>query len=188
MEDRSVIDNFLLTGADEDFCALFEDVYPRVRRYFLLRGIEAGEAEELAQDVMVIVYQRAAEVREKEFFNGWLFKVAKNELARFWRRRRTRNRIAEMEPLDDDMAESLTTEMELAGSSEFIEWVSYLEPAERDIIILRFVEELSYEELAVALAIPIGTVKWRLFNAKKKLAPIIKASLPERARRNNLQG
>jgi hypothetical protein len=54
-----------------------------------------------------------------------------------------------------------------------------------DIIILRFVEELSYEELAVALAIPVGTVKWRLFNAKKKLAPIIKASLPAAARRFN---
>ncbi|HEY8460018.1 MAG TPA: sigma-70 family RNA polymerase sigma factor [Blastocatellia bacterium] len=185
MDDRQVIENFLLTGADEDFCALFEAVYPRVRRYFLLRGIEAGEAEELAQDVMVIVYQRAGEIREKEFFNGWLFKVAKNELARFWRQRRIRDQIAGMEPLEDDLSERLITEMEVAGSSDFAEWVSYLEPAERDIIILRFVEELSYEELSVALGIPIGTVKWRLFNAKKKLAPIIKALLPAAARRSN---
>jgi RNA polymerase sigma-70 factor (ECF subfamily) len=185
LNDRQVIENFLLTGADEDFCALFEAVYPRVRRYFLLRGIEAGEAEEMAQDVMVIVYQRAGEIREKEFFNGWLFKVAKNELARFWRQRQIRNRIAEMEPLEDELAEQLMTEMQVAGSSDFAEWVSYLEPAERDIIILRFVEELSYEELAVALGVPIGTVKWRLFNAKKKLAPIIKALLPASARRIN---
>src|SRR5215475_9469817 len=185
VDDRRSIENFLLTGAEEDFCDLFEAVYPRVRRYFLLRGMEAGEAEDLAQDVMVIVYQRAGEVREKEFFHGWVFKVAKNELARFWRRRHTRSRLAEMEPLDDKLAEKLMTEMEVAGSSDFVEWVSYLEPAERDIIILRFVEELSYEELAVALAIPIGTVKWRLFNAKKKLAPIIKASLPAAARRFN---
>ena len=140
--------------------------------------MEVGEAEELAQDVMVIVYQRAGEVREKEYFNGWLFKVAKNELARFWRRRQTRKRVAEMEPLDDELAEMLLTEMEVAGSSDF-------DPAERDIIILRFVEELSYEELAVTLAIPIGTVKWRIFNAKKKLAPIIRASLPAAARRFN---
>ena len=77
------------------------------------------------------------------------------------------------------------TEMEAAEVSNFVEWVSYLDPAERDIIILRFVEELSYEELAAALAIPVGTVKWRLFNAKKKLAPIIKASLPAAARRFN---
>jgi RNA polymerase sigma factor (sigma-70 family) len=181
LDDRRIIEKFLLTGAEEDFCGLFESVYPRVRRYLLLRGMHAWEAEELAQDVMVIVYQRAGELREKEFFNGWLFKVAKNELARFWRRRRTRSRIAEVEPLDDDLAEKLMIEMEVAGSSDFAEWVSYLEPAERDIIILRFVEELSYEELAVALGIPIGTVKWRLFNAKKKLAPIIKAS-PSKAR------
>ena len=185
MDDRHASENFLLTGADEDFCALFESVYPRVRRYFLLRGIEAGEAEELAQDVMVIVYQRAGEIREKEFFNGWVFKVAKNELARFWRRRQTRNRLAEMEPLDDVLAEKLMTEMEVAGSSDFVDWVSYLEPAERDIIILRFVEELTYEELAVAFAVPVGTIKWRLFNAKKKLAPIIKASLQKARPRIN---
>lgn len=185
MENRHTIENFLLTGAEEDFCALFESVYPRLRRYFLLRGMEAGEAEELAQDVMVIVYQRAGELREKEFFNGWLFKVAKNELARFWRRRQIRSRIAEMEQLDDELAEKLITEMEVAGSTDFAEWVSYLEPAERDIIILRFVEELSYEELAVALAIPIGTVKWRLFNAKKKLAPIINASMSKARPRIN---
>ncbi|MGH9766161.1 MAG: RNA polymerase sigma factor [Blastocatellia bacterium] len=185
MDDKRVIENFLLTGSDEAFCELFETVYPRVRRYFLLRGMEAGEAEDLAQNVMVIVYQRSNEVRETEFFSGWLFKVAKNELARYWRRRQTRNRIAEMEPLSDELAEKLMTEMVVAGSSDFVEWVSYLEPAERDIIILRFIEELSYEELAVALDIPIGTVKWRLFNAKKKLAPIIKASLPKPVRRIN---
>jgi len=185
LEDRHTIENFLLTGAEEDFCALFESVYPRVRRYFLLRGVGAGEAEELAQDVMVIVYKRAGELREKEFFNGWLFKVAKNELARFWRRRQTRSRIAEMEPLDDELAEKLVTEMEVAGSTHFAEWVSYLEPAERDLIILRFVEELSYEELAVALAVPIGTVKWRLFNVKKKLAPIINASMTKSRPRIN---
>jgi RNA polymerase sigma-70 factor (ECF subfamily) len=63
--------------------------------------------------------------------------------------------------------------------------MSYLEPAEREIIILRFVEELSYEELAVALGLPLGTVKWRIFNAKKKLAPIIMASLPQAMRRIN---
>ncbi|MGH9934750.1 MAG: RNA polymerase sigma factor, partial [Blastocatellia bacterium] len=88
-------------------------------------------------------------------------------------------------PLGDELAEKLMTEMEVAGSSDFVEWVSYLEPAERDIIILRFVEELSYEELAAALAIPIGTVKWRLFKAKKKLVPIIKASPPKTRPRTN---
>ena len=42
----------------------------------------------------------------------------------------------------------------------------------------RFVEELSYEELAMTLAIPIGTVKWRIFNAKKKLPRLSKLRCP----------
>jgi len=84
-----------------------------------------------------------------------------------------------MEPLTDELAEKLMTEIEMASQSNFADWMSYLEPAERELIILRFIEELSYEELAVALGIPVGTVKWRLFSAKKKLAPIINASLPK---------
>lgn len=158
---------------------LFESVYPRLRRYFLLRGMEAGEAEELAQNVMVIVYRHGGEVREKELFYGWLFQVAKNELTRSWRQQQTRHRIAAMESLSDELAKRLMMEMEMAGESNFAEWMSYLEPAERELIILRFIEELSYQELAVALGIPVGTVKWRLFSAKKKLAPIINASLPK---------
>ena len=182
MDDRQAIENFLLTGTEESFCALFEMVYPRLRRYFLLRGMEPCEAEDLAQNVMVIVFQRGGEVREKEIFHGWLFQVAKNELARHWRQQQTRHRLAPMEPLSDELAERLMTETEMDSLSNFTEWLSYLEPAEREIIILRFVEELSYEELAIALGIPVGTVKWRLFSAKRKLEPVITASLPKRSR------
>jgi DNA-directed RNA polymerase specialized sigma24 family protein len=44
------------------------------------------------------------------------------------------------------------------------------------LIVLRYVESLSYQELAVALGIPLGRVKWRLSNTKTKLARIIEAS------------
>lgn len=185
MDDRQAIENFLLTGTEDDFCALFESVYPRVRRYFLLRGLESGEAEDLAQNVMLIAFKNAGEIREKELFHGWLFKVAKNELARFWRQHQTRNRLAPMEPLSQEMGNRLLTEMETMGVSNFAEWMRYLEPSERELVILRFVEELSYEELALAFGIPVGTVKWRLFAVKKKLAPIINASLPTPIKRIN---
>lgn len=187
MENQQVIKNFLESGTEDAFCVLFELVYPRLRRYFLLRGLEAGEAEELAQNVMVIAYRRGGEVRENELFYGWLFSVAKNELTRHWRKQAARDRLAPMEPLSEEWAGRLMTQMEFASHSNFTEWVSHLEPAEREIVILRFVEELSYEELAVALGIPVGTIKWRLFSAKKKLAPIIAAAFPnirDRSRRD----
>jgi len=183
LEEKQAIELFLETRTEESFCALFESFYARVRRYFLMRGLETTIAEELAQNVMYIAYQRAGEVREKGLFNGWLFKVAKNEMLRHWRHQRTRREIVEFEPLSEYLAEMLTTEMETARNSDFADWMSYLEPAEREIVILRFVEELSYEELSTALSIPLGTVKWRLFNAKKKLASVIGASLKNDARK-----
>jgi RNA polymerase sigma-70 factor (ECF subfamily) len=182
---HQAIENFLLTGTEDDFCVLFESVYPRLRRYFLLRGLESGVAEELAQNVMVIAFNNRNEIRDKHLFQGWMFKVAKNELARFWRRHQTRNRLATMEPLSDELARKLLTEIEVASISNFADWMRYLEPAERELVILRFVEELSYEELAHVFGVPVGTVKWRLFSVKKKLIPIVKGTLPKTEKRIN---
>ena len=54
---------------------------------------------------------------------------------------------------------------------EFRDWMAFLESREREALTLRFVEEWEYHEIAAAKNIPIGTVQWRVFNAKKKLAP-----------------
>ena len=64
-----------------------------------------------------------------------------------------------------------------AGTSafEFHSWMAFLESSEREALTLRFVEEWEYHEIAAAKNIPIGTVQWRVFNAKKKLAPHLKA-------------
>ncbi|HKX33515.1 MAG TPA: sigma-70 family RNA polymerase sigma factor [Blastocatellia bacterium] len=185
MEEKQAIELFLQTQSEESFCALFESLYARIRRYLMLRGLEAATAEELAQNVMFIVYQRAGEVRERELFQGWLFKVVKNELMRYWRHERARSEIAKFEPLSDDLADRLTAETDTTRNLDFAEWLNYLEPAEREIVILRYVEGLSYEELGVALGIPIGTVKWRLFNAKKKLSPILTSPPSKMTRRIN---
>jgi DNA-directed RNA polymerase specialized sigma24 family protein len=53
--------------------------------------------------------------------------------------------------------------------------MTLLESHEREALVLRFVEEWEYHEIAAAQSIPIGTVKWRVFSAKKKLGAHLKA-------------
>jgi RNA polymerase sigma factor (sigma-70 family) len=53
-------------------------------------------------------------------------------------------------------------------------WMAFLDSREREVMRLRFIEQWEYHEIAAAQAIPIGTVQWRVFNAKKKLAPHLK--------------
>jgi DNA-directed RNA polymerase specialized sigma24 family protein len=49
--------------------------------------------------------------------------------------------------------------------------MSFLDSREQEALTLRYIEEWEYHEIAAAKAIPIGTVQWRVFHAKKKLVP-----------------
>jgi DNA-directed RNA polymerase specialized sigma24 family protein len=57
---------------------------------------------------------------------------------------------------------------------ELMHWTAFLDSREREVMKLRFIEQWEYHEIAAAQDIPIGTVQWRVFNAKKKLAPHLK--------------
>jgi RNA polymerase sigma-70 factor (ECF subfamily) len=119
VDEKLAIELFLATKSEEAFCAFFESVYGRVRRYFLLRGVDAMIAEDLAQNVLFIVYQRAEEIRDKDLFQGWLFAVARNELMRYWRQSRSRIETVELEPHSARLAENLAVEPPMLRDSRF---------------------------------------------------------------------
>lgn len=174
--EAKAIEAFLETNSAEAFCLAYEAIYARVRRFFALRGLDEMTAEDLAQNVALKVYQRAGEVRDKALFYGWLFAVARNELCDFLRRRCPPVEMVEFEPLSAELSELLSEQPAVNEAGLLEEWLAPLTAAERELIVLRFVEELSYEELALALDVPVGTIKSRLFNAKKKLSQIIGAA------------
>jgi RNA polymerase sigma-70 factor (ECF subfamily) len=60
-------------------------------------------------------------------------------------------------------------------SAQFAEWMAFLEEDEREIMMLRYIDELEYHEIAELLGLPQGTVQWKIFNAKKKLAARFKS-------------
>jgi RNA polymerase sigma-70 factor, ECF subfamily len=172
VDEQRAIELFLEQRDDEAFYALFVAVYGRVRRYFLLRSVDRMTAEDLAQQVMLTVYQKAGEFQDHKLFQGWLFVIARNELLQHWRRGQARPQTVELEPIRTAIEESLFIETDVAWRTEFDEWLTFLEPNERELVLLRFVEGLSYDELALVLGIPIGTVKSRIFSVKEKLLTI----------------
>lgn len=182
MENNQVIEQFLTTRSEEAFCALFEAVCVRVRRYFLLRGLDIATAEDLTQNVFIKVHRQAGELRDSDHFFGWLFAIARNEMISFWRREQGRPSKVEFESLDSQLPNTLAIESGIYSSLLMMDLLKMLDPAERDLVVLRFVEGLSYEELSQALGLPMGTIKWRIFNARKVLAQLISASPPATTR------
>jgi RNA polymerase sigma-70 factor, ECF subfamily len=176
LEERDLVTAFLKAQSEAAFDALFEPLYARLFRYFCLRGLDPLTAEDLAQNVLLTVYRRGGELRERELFYGWFYRVARNELADYWRQPGGRQEFVELESLGDELAAAPTVEAESELALNFAEWLDRLEAHERELIVLRYVEGLSYQELALAFGIPLGRVKWRLSNTKKKLARMIGSS------------
>ncbi len=161
-----VVEQFLNQADEDSFNALFHMFSPQLVAFFRRRGHEKDIAEDLAQEVMLTVYRKAGQLRDHKLFRAWLFKVARNAACRHLRTRQA--------PTVDlaDMSElaAAPNHHPCGPVSEFKDWMKFLNPREREAIMLRFVEEWEYHEIADAQAIPIGTVLWRVFNSKKKLA------------------
>jgi RNA polymerase sigma-70 factor (ECF subfamily) len=163
-----VAERFLDQGDEDSFNDLFRVFSPQLVAFFRRRGQETTVAEDLAQEVMLTVYRKASQLRDHNLFRAWLFKVARNAAHRHFAQRSRQVATVDLE----EMTEFLPSldRYPFAPAAEFGDWMKFLDARERETMTLRFVEEWEYHEIAAAQAIPIGTVQWRVFNSKKKLA------------------
>jgi RNA polymerase sigma-70 factor (ECF subfamily) len=171
--EEAVTNEFLEAPDEDSFGELFKVFSPQLVAFFRARGCELTLAEDLAQEVMFTVYRKANQIRDRTLFRAWLFKVARNALSRHYGKQ-----SREVDTIDlGEVSDRLITASHKPAATpafEFMHWMAFLDSREREVMKLRFIEQWEYHEIAAAQAIPIGTVQWRVFNAKKKLAPHLK--------------
>jgi RNA polymerase sigma-70 factor (ECF subfamily) len=174
LREGAVIENFLDAPCEQSFADLFQVFTPQLVAFFRSRGCEIASSEDLTQEVMLTVYRKAAQIRDRSLFRAWLFKIARNARCRQYGKQ---SREVETVDLENIAGRLVASSNKPAGTPafEFHHWMTLLDAREREALTLRFVEDWEYHEIAAATNIPIGTVQWRVFNAKKKLAPHLKA-------------
>lgn len=168
LEEREVAERFLQNANDDSFNAMFRVFSPQLVAFFRKCGHEKDTAEDLAQEVMLTVYRKAGQIRDHNLFRAWLFKVARNTAFRYFARRTREVPTVDVADISDFL--SASNRNPLGPASEFNDWMKFLNAQEQETMTLRFIEEWEYHEIAAVQAIPIGTVQWRVFNSKKKLA------------------
>lgn len=150
---------------------------------------EAEVAEEVAQDVFLAVFRSLSTFRGDASLSTWIFKVAVNHCRnrRLYRHRRGHGRH---EPIDrpeteegpglqlaDERARADAGSLRREASDVVQRALEQLDDDHRQILLLRDVEDLDYEEIADILDIPRGTVKSRLHRARAELASVIARSI-----------
>src|SRR6266576_5324685 len=175
--EESVTEWFFDVPDERAFADLFRVFTPQLLAFFRTRGCGTGMAEDLAQEVMLTVHLKASQLRERKLFRAWLFKIARNALSRYYRKHAADVQTVDLADVADRLAAS---HMPAATPAfEFRRWTAFLNSREQEVMRLRFIEQWEYHEIAAALAVPIGTVRCRVFNAQKKLLPYLKTGLSD---------
>jgi RNA polymerase sigma-70 factor (ECF subfamily) len=155
--------------------------------YQLLRDHE--DATEVAQDAFVRAYRSLDSFHDECEFTTWLHRIVVNlahNKYRWWKRRGKHASVSldsPLEAVDDQMSRQLAAETDApdaqAVKAEFVELLNQrmnvLPPKFREVIVLRNVENLSYEEIATVLNCSVGTVKSRLARGREALRNSMKS-------------
>jgi RNA polymerase sigma-70 factor (ECF subfamily) len=152
------------------------------------------DAEEIAQDTFIRAYRALADFRGDAALSTWLTRIAMNLACnRYWYffRRQRHNTMSLNQPINDNQSSSLTdivagdepSPLRLTIRNEFVEIVAkcleQLDPPHRDILRMRYLQHLSYEEIGEALDINFGTVKSRVARARENLRRVLAEAAPE---------
>lgn len=178
-EENATIARGLKRQDPELLDQLIEQYQHRLLRYLLFLTGRREVAEDLFQETWMRVLVRGAQYNGKARFDTWLFTIARN-LVIDLSRKRTMSSLDEMSESDED---ERPFEVAMTGPSPLEQFASREDSAEvgevlltldasyREVLVLRFYEEMSLEEIAGVTRAPLSTVKSRLYRGLASLRP-----------------
>lgn len=132
-------------------------------------------AEEIFQDTMFKAWQQASQFRVDGHLKAWLFRVARNNAIDHMRKKRLPTEEYTSSLQTASLAFLPECEAERSWlSDEVVRAVSLLPLAYREVVELRYFQQLGYQEIAEVLDIPLGTVKSRINYAVRRLTRLLK--------------
>jgi len=200
-QDAALIERF--KGGDEAaFAQIISRYYPRILSLAQQILHNHADAEEVAQDTFIRAHRGLANFRGDSSLSTWLYCIASN-LARnrywFFFRRRRQDTVSFDQPIGDDTTISLAGRLTDGRvdpqsdtmTNEFVTMVTdcmeQLDASHREVLRMRTVLDLSYEEIAANLKINVGTVKSRIARARENLRERLAQMAPEFGRTANLR-
>ncbi len=146
----------------------------------IIKLVTKEENEDLEQEVYLRVLKNADKYKEKGTLKSWVSTIAKNISKDYLKSsayKVSETAVTEEETFVQIPDNKITPELRLIKNErqeQIIKAVNSLKPKFKEVVLMCEIYGYSYEECAVKLKCPLGTVKSRLYNAKRELAEILK--------------
>lgn len=186
--DYKLIQRALTLGDQKAYAELLQRYRESVYFMMLRMCNNKDDAEDLTIEAFGRAFKRLEQYTPTYAFSTWLFKIASNNAIDFLRNKKKNSALSLDTKMENDEGQEFSKNIQantLDPEENFMkkqkiehlrEVVEKLKPRYKDLVKMRYYEELSYEEIAVKLDLPVGTVKAQLFRARDFLFNILKNS------------
>lgn len=159
-------------GNSEAFSELFHRYSNSICGFFHRRIENPSRAEELAQEVFIVVLRKGERYEPRATFRTYLYSIAMR-MVMAERRRSHQRESSSLAHLN------LCSDCSVDAAIWVRRAIEQLEAEQREILLLREYEQLTYDEIALLLRLPVNTVRSRLFRARTALKALLLPLRPE---------
>ena len=157
------------------FSCLYERYEKKLLRYInRISLVSREEAEDILQEAFIKIWRNLNSYDPSLKLSSWIYRIVHNETLSFWRKKKSYCKDERTEWTDDLLAVSpdiIEMEVDADKKSELThEILDLLSLKYKSVLVLKFIEGMSYEEISDVLKIPEGTVATRINRAKKAFA------------------
>ena len=155
------------------FRCLYERYESRLRVYIKrISGFDTEEIEDVLQNAFIKIWKNLNKYEEAEEVSGFIYSVVHNETISLWRKQSSARKIKETAAFNNFDDEEINCVESLEINAEIEKILDKMPNKYREMIILRFFENMDYEEISYILKIPEGTVATRINRAKAYFSKI----------------
>lgn len=179
--DHGFLMRQIASGDKRAFAVLYRDLETPTLRFIRSRLNDPFEANDILHDVFMEVWRSAGKFEGRSMVRTWIFGIAYRKVIDSCRKRQRLETRSEL-PEVADPAESAETRVNAGQEAVHLRHcVDQLSTDQRLAISLAFYEDMTYDEIAEIADVPVGTIKSRVFHAKKNLLNCMTARVARQA-------
>ncbi|HEX9664759.1 MAG TPA: RNA polymerase sigma factor [Patescibacteria group bacterium] len=174
LRDKYLVYKYQKTNSPEVFGAIYDQYIDKIYRFIYFKVRTRQEAEDLTSEVFLKLWQKITNKAEVDNLNAYIYAIARNSVIDYYRQKSTDKEVAleELAELGGD-AETIGKITQASDVSQLMKAINSLKDEYREVILLRYIEELAIKEIALILNKSQGATRVLLHRALKTLREVI---------------